>query len=84
MIDERLPRTRRTVVVGLCATARAVALPGCTHQGCHVAEVANGTINCPCHGSSFAVADRAVVTGRRRAPSRRAVTVENGGVRLGP
>jgi Rieske Fe-S protein len=25
----------------------------CTHAGCTVAEVAGGTINCPCHGSKF-------------------------------
>jgi Rieske Fe-S protein len=25
----------------------------CTHQGCTVAEVVDGTINCPCHGSKF-------------------------------
>ena len=29
----------------------------CTHQGCAVAEVVGGTINCPCHGSKFAIAD---------------------------
>ena len=25
----------------------------CTHAGCTVGTVANGTINCPCHGSKF-------------------------------
>ncbi|MCK9902547.1 twin-arginine translocation pathway signal protein [Parafrankia colletiae] len=25
----------------------------CTHQGCLVSSVAQGQINCPCHGSSF-------------------------------
>jgi Rieske Fe-S protein len=25
----------------------------CTHQGCTVGEVVDGTINCPCHGSKF-------------------------------
>lgn len=25
----------------------------CTHQGCLVAGVSDGTINCPCHGSMF-------------------------------
>lgn len=34
----------------------------CTHQGCPVTSVANGTINCPCHGSQYAIADGAVVT----------------------
>ena len=35
----------------------------CTHQGCKVAEVKGGTINCPCHGSKFKVADGAVSKG---------------------
>ncbi|MBH0119481.1 Rieske (2Fe-2S) protein [Rhodococcus sp. CX] len=25
----------------------------CTHQGCTVADVSGGTINCPCHGSKY-------------------------------
>ncbi|ADP84973.1 Rieske (2Fe-2S) protein [Pseudofrankia inefficax] len=25
----------------------------CTHMGCTVGSVSNGTINCPCHGSKF-------------------------------
>lgn len=35
----------------------------CTHKGCLVNEVANGTINCPCHGSKFDIADGSVATG---------------------
>jgi Rieske Fe-S protein len=35
----------------------------CTHQGCLVSEVKGGTINCPCHGSAFKVADGSVATG---------------------
>ncbi|MPZ84213.1 MAG: Rieske 2Fe-2S domain-containing protein [Actinophytocola sp.] len=35
----------------------------CTHQGCTVATVTGGTINCPCHGSTFAIADGSVATG---------------------
>src|ERR1044072_5669649 len=34
----------------------------CTHQGCLVNEVADGTINCPCHGSKFKL-DGSVGTG---------------------
>ncbi|RPF31843.1 Rieske (2Fe-2S) protein [Streptomyces sp. TLI_185] len=32
----------------------------CTHQGCAVAEIANGVIVCPCHKSEFSVADGSV------------------------
>jgi len=40
----------------------------CTHQGCIVDAVANGTIDCPCHGSKFAVATGAVVNGPAARP----------------
>ncbi len=55
----------------------------CTHQGCTVNEVADGTINCPCHGSRFAVGDGSVAEGpaRRPLPARR-VTDEGGTLRL--
>ncbi len=48
----------------------------CTHAGCAVADVTDGTINCPCHGSRFAIADG---VGRRRAGSPPAT----GGLRRG-
>ncbi len=35
----------------------------CTHAGCTVAEVKNGTINCPCHGSKYHIADGTVANG---------------------
>lgn len=48
----------------------------CTHQGCLVETVEGGTINCPCHGSSFAIADGAVAGGPAPAPlASRAITV---------
>jgi Rieske Fe-S protein len=40
----------------------------CTHQGCTVAEVRAGTINCPCHGSRFSAADGSVVNGPAARP----------------
>jgi Rieske Fe-S protein len=40
----------------------------CKHQGCIVAEVSGGTINCGCHGSQYAIEDGAVVTGPATAP----------------
>ena len=40
----------------------------CTHQGCTVATVAGGTIDCPCHGSKFSVANGSVVNGPAISP----------------
>jgi Rieske Fe-S protein len=33
----------------------------CTHQGCDVSTVSDGTINCNCHGSQFSIEDGSVV-----------------------
>jgi Rieske Fe-S protein len=38
----------------------------CTHDGCELNAVANGTINCPCHGSRYAITDGSVVQGPAR------------------
>src|ERR1700724_3868520 len=35
----------------------------CTHVGCLCNQVADGTIDCPCHGSKFKITNGAVVTG---------------------
>jgi Rieske Fe-S protein len=40
----------------------------CTHQGCTVDSVAGGTINCPCHGSRFSIANGSVVNGPATSP----------------
>ncbi|CAM5561010.1 Rieske (2Fe-2S) protein [Streptomyces narbonensis] len=40
----------------------------CTHQGCLVNKVANGTIDCPCHGSKFRIADGSVAAGPAPRP----------------
>jgi Rieske Fe-S protein len=40
----------------------------CTHQGCLVATVSGGTINCPCHGSKFSIANGSVVNGPAASP----------------
>ncbi len=40
----------------------------CTHQGCIVDAIANGTIDCPCHGSKFSIKDGSVVNGPAPSP----------------
>ncbi|MFI5804259.1 Rieske (2Fe-2S) protein [Streptomyces sp. NPDC051561] len=55
----------------------------CTHQGCTVADVSGGTINCPCHGSKFRPADGSVAGGPAPQPlPPRAITVEKNAIRL--
>ncbi|MBV9095878.1 MAG: Rieske (2Fe-2S) protein [Streptosporangiaceae bacterium] len=55
----------------------------CTHVGCIVNRVANGTIDCPCHGSEFTITDGAVVTGPASGPlPERRITVTGGKVIL--
>jgi nitrite reductase/ring-hydroxylating ferredoxin subunit len=40
----------------------------CTHQGCLLADVAEGTINCNCHGSRFSIKDGSVTVGPATSP----------------
>ncbi|HWC83675.1 MAG TPA: Rieske (2Fe-2S) protein [Pseudonocardiaceae bacterium] len=40
----------------------------CTHLGCTVDKVADGLIQCPCHGSKFSVADGSVKDGPAPKP----------------
>jgi Rieske Fe-S protein len=56
----------------------------CTHQGCIVADVADGTINCACHGSKFKIADGSVANGPASRPLPTAnITVQGGNI-IGP
>ncbi|MFE4453833.1 Rieske (2Fe-2S) protein [Streptomyces sp. NPDC056796] len=56
----------------------------CTHAGCIVATVADGTIDCACHGSRFSIEDGAVERGPATKPlPAEPITVEGGAVRLG-
>jgi Rieske Fe-S protein len=53
----------------------------CTHQGCAVSTVENGTINCPCHGSEFAITDGSVVAGPAPKPlPAQAIKVSGGSI----
>ncbi|HEY0935884.1 MAG TPA: Rieske (2Fe-2S) protein [Trebonia sp.] len=40
----------------------------CTHMGCTVGSISNGTIDCPCHGSQYSIATGAVVGGPAPKP----------------
>ncbi|MEU6844941.1 Rieske (2Fe-2S) protein [Streptomyces sp. NPDC046716] len=56
----------------------------CTHEGCTVNRVAGGTIDCPCHGSKYRIADASVAAGPapRPLPPRR-IGVSGNSITLG-
>lgn len=48
----------------------------CTHQGCPVSSVQDGTINCVCHGSRYSIEDGSVTGGPAPRPlPKKSVTV---------
>ena len=56
----------------------------CTHQGCRVAEIKGGTINCTCHGSKFSIEDGSLKTGPASKPlDEKTVTKEGDDILLG-
>ncbi|MFF5230992.1 Rieske (2Fe-2S) protein [Dactylosporangium sp. NPDC000521] len=60
--DQKIVVTQPTAGQFKCFTAV------CTHAGCVVGDVSGGTINCPCHGSKFKVADGSVANGPASKP----------------
>jgi Rieske Fe-S protein len=55
----------------------------CTHKGCTVNKVADGTIDCPCHGSKFNL-DGSVANGPAQKPlEAKTVTVQGDSIVLG-
>lgn len=55
----------------------------CTHAGCPVSGVADRRINCPCHGSQFAISNGAAVTGPATTSlPARAFTIKRGKIYL--
>ncbi len=61
----------------------------CTHRGCILASVSDGTINCPCHGARYSIADGSVVQpgdgipAGTRALAVKAVTVSGDRITVG-
>jgi Rieske Fe-S protein len=55
----------------------------CTHAGCTVNKIADGTINCPCHGSKYNL-DGSVAKGPAQKPlAEQAITVQGDSIILG-
>jgi Rieske Fe-S protein len=56
----------------------------CTHMGCIVSKISNGTIDCPCHGSQYSIKNGAVVAGPAPAPlPAQAIKVSGSDITLG-
>lgn len=75
--DEKLVITQPTAGEYRCFSAV------CTHSGCLVNKVADGTIDCPCHDSKFKDTDGAVTKGPATRPlPEKKITVTNGSISL--
>jgi Rieske Fe-S protein len=76
--------TAAKVVVTQPATGQFKAFSAiCTHQQCLVDQVADGTIDCPCHGSQFSIKDGSVVAGPAPSPlPAQPITIAGGKITL--
>jgi Rieske Fe-S protein len=55
----------------------------CTHESCLVSEIANGSINCACHGSEYDITTGAVKRGpATKALPEKSVTVSGDGITI--
>lgn len=76
--EEKLVITQPTAGTFRCFSAV------CPHQGCLVNKVADNTIVCPCHMSTFEAADGAVTKGpaTRPLPETKITVAADGGISL--
>ncbi|MER7751747.1 Rieske (2Fe-2S) protein [Kitasatospora sp. NPDC097643] len=78
-------REQRIVVTQPTAGQYKAFSAKCTHAGCIVDQVKNQQIQCPCHGSRFAITDGAVQDGPAPTPlPAYTVTVEGGNLKVTP
>jgi Rieske Fe-S protein len=76
-------KTEKVVVTQPAAGEFKAFTAVCTHMGCTVASVEDGTINCPCHGSKFSIQDGSVANGPASDPlEEKQITVDGEEIRL--
>jgi Rieske Fe-S protein len=73
---------RKLVVTQPQAGTYRVLSAVCTHQGCLVDTVNNGSISCPCHGSAFSLTGAVTSGPATSALATSASTVKDGGIVL--